>query len=645
MLKEVSVRGNRYTSPIKTKLDGAVVWNLQQMNDLPKILGNADPVHYAQMLPGIQTNNEYKSGINIQGCESSHNGIFIGNVPIYNVSHLLGFFSTFNASHYPTMQLQKIISSAAFPNRLGGELDMNIQDDVSDSISGELSVGLISSQGTLRLPINKKTSITVSLRGSYINLVYGHWMKVDDMAVDYSFFDSNLTLIHRIDDANSIIADFYAGADMGTFDQQGLVNMNARWGNYMGSLHWLHTSPNGLSAKNTIYYTSYRNSFDLGIQTMSYKLPSNISDLGWRTALEWKRLTGGVDIAWHDINPQIIRTEGTYNKTQPEDNQTNTCEASLYVDYTQPLIKDLNLTLGLRGSIYGGRATGVFASADPSVFVSYDNYRFQLSAGYSLRHQYLFQTGFSDMGMPTEFWLSCDKNNPPQYAHAVAVNASVYLFGRMFRISFDAFYKKLCHQIEYNGSVLDFLNEQYDVNKCLLHGNGRNYGFSVMLNKCSGKLTGWISYAYTQAKRTFVEKRGDGEFPASHERPHEIDIVATYAPWKHWSFGATFVYATGTPFTAPTNFLLINTSIITQFGEYNANRLRPYYRLDASVNYKWKGRHIRENGINLSLYNVTCHENDLFYHLKVKSNGTTFVYRPVSFIVDILPSISYFCKF
>ena len=185
MLKEVSVRGNRYTSPIKTKLDGAVVWNLQQMNDLPKILGNADPVHYAQMLPGIQTNNEYKSGINIQGCESSHNGIFIGNVPIYNVSHLLGFFSTFNASHYPTMQLQKFISSAAFPNRLGGELDMNIQDDVSDSISGELSVGLISSQGTLHLPVNKKTSITVSLRGSYINLVYGHWMKVDDMAVDY----------------------------------------------------------------------------------------------------------------------------------------------------------------------------------------------------------------------------------------------------------------------------------------------------------------------------------------------------------------------------------------------------------------------------------------------------------------------------
>lgn len=102
-LDSVLVKGYRYSSAIKSNPDGSMIWDMQRMDNLPQILGNADPIHYAQMLPGIQTNAEYTSGIHIQGCDNSHNHITLGGVPIYNVNHLLGFFSTFNSTHFPSL--------------------------------------------------------------------------------------------------------------------------------------------------------------------------------------------------------------------------------------------------------------------------------------------------------------------------------------------------------------------------------------------------------------------------------------------------------------------------------------------------------------------------------------------------------------
>jgi outer membrane receptor protein involved in Fe transport len=165
-----------------------------------------------------------------------------------------------------------------------------------------------------------------------------------------------------------------------------------------------------------------------------------------------------------------------------------------------------------------------------------------------------------------------------------------------------------------------------------------------MFNKCNGPLTGWISYTYTHATRTFSAIKQTGHYPASHERPHELNAVATYTLNRHWSFGATFVYASGTPFTAPVSISLIDNNLMMKYGEYNSSRLKPYHRLDLSANYKWQSRRCREQGINLSLYNAIAQENELFYYIKTRDDGS-FAYRPVTFMLRILPSISYFCKF
>ena len=641
-LDSVTVRGKRFSSPIKQKVDGSIVWNLQMMDDMPKIMGNADPVHYTQMLPGIQTNNEFKSQVNIQGSDHNHSQVSVFGVPVYNVSHLLGFFSVFNGSHYPSMTVTKNPMSASFPNKLGGELFFDLSDSVPLKASGEAAVGLISSQGTIRLPLSKKVSLNISLRGSYINALYSQWLKTDDETIRYSFYDTNATLLYRIDQSNSLLLDFYHGNDhVSYFSDKYLSDIKDSWGNTLGAIHWLFKGHNGLTGKSTLYVTSYRNKFDLSMQRLQLHVPSSITDVGLKSSATWKRWSAGVDIVRHQINPQKIEAkESPYVHSDVA--SSHSLEGSLYCNYTQPISKYTSLSSGMRGTLYhvDGWTSG---SVDPNIAFIFESYNTQIALSYALRHQYLFQTGFSNVGLPTEYWQTSNAQRRPQYGHLWGLNFSQYLFSHHYKLTADIFYKKLYHQIEHNGSVLDYLNSSANIDSHLLFGKGENYGFSVMLNKCTGSLTGWVSYSYTRAKRWF-DTLGQGSFPANHERPHEVNMVGTYALDKHWSFGAVFVYASGTPFTAPAYVGLLNKNIMVEYNEHNSNRLKPYMRLDLSVNYKWKTRLLKENGINLSLYNTLSRSNDLFYYIKINSEGA-FAYSSVKLALNILPSVSYFCKF
>ncbi len=642
-MDSITVRGHYYSSPLKEGKSGLVRWNLQSMSELPQILGNADPMHYAQLLPGVQTNNEFRSGIHIQGCENSHHFISVEGVPIYNVQHLLGFFSSFNAPHYSSMLLSKTPASAGAANRLGGELTMELPAEGADSLRGEVAVGAISSQGTLRLPLGRRTSLGVSLRVSYMNLLYSRWLEADGNQIRYSFYDANLTLHHVIDERNKLLFDYYGGRDgMSVLENRYFADMRDHWGNQVGGLHWWHDS-GSLAAKTTMYVSSYHNRFDMSMQNMKFSLPSSITAWGLKSKLTWLRWEVGADVVWHHIHPQSLEAEGSFNRSDGSQPVAQSLEGSLFGQFTQPLPMSLSLSVGLRGSAYS-LSDASFWAVDPSVALFYDDHETQFALCYAQKHQYLFQTGFSAMGLPSEFWLSCNKNHRPQYAHEFSVRFSTYLFHRQYRLSADAYYKQLYHQVEYMGSVLDYLNMRYDIERSLIDGKGSNYGFSFMLNKCSGKLTGWVSYAYSHARRQFAERSLEWSYPASHDRPHELNIVLAYSLKKHWSFGSTLVYASGTPFTAVSRLAFINGNLLLQYEDYHASRLKPYLRLNVSANYKWHTNFAREQGLNFTLYNVTAHSNELFYYVSVNDDGL-FAYRPVRFLFKVLPSISYFCKF
>ena len=166
----------------------------------------------------------------------------------------------------------------------------------------------------------------------------------------------------------------------------------------------------------------------------------------------------------------------------------------------------------------------------------------------------------------------------------------------------------------------------------------------MMLHKQSGKFTGWISYSLGRALRNFDNPDYHGWYPANHERIHELNAVASYK-YRRWDFSGVFIYATGLPFTAPKSYYLSSGHIVAEFGEHNACRLRPYIRLDLSATFNIRKTEKYENGINLSIVNALARENDIMYKLKVYPEEGFFRYGRQSFMLRIIPSISYHHKF
>lgn len=655
-LQAVEIRGKRLRSQLR-EIEGTSIISMSLMDEMPHILGNADPLHYAQLLPGVQTNSEYDAGLHIQGCDNSHNYVSLGGAPIYNAAHLLGFFSIFNAGHFTEMSLQKSPVSASFPNRLGGRVDMltptwlAAEDSLwMGGVHGELSVGPMSSQGTLRLPISKRSLLLLSARAAYLNLLYSKWLEVDGDEVKYDFSDYNLSYITQLDDANVLKIEGYWGYDNMKIGQASYgLQGKLKWDNTMAALHWYSRSKDGLneggkdwSMEQMVYYSRYANRLNVGEYSFQVGMRSFIFDLGYKGNFSWGRWRMGAEVVRHQLLPQDIGITGNLANYQTDAHHQLATEASVYLQYCQPLGEKLLMEMGARVSGYHCQKS--FYRVMPHLKFNYDlSPSAKLNLNLGIRNQYLFQTGFSSAGLPTEFWFAADKNHRPQYAYHAALQGEFWFAEKEYRLSVETYYKWLMNQIENNSNMFDILFSSYSFDGSLLHGKGYNYGLNLLLEKRRGKLTGWLSGSLGRAMRKFDGEQYQEWYPAGHERIYELNAVATYRINRRVSLGSTYVLASGTPYTKVNYAYLMSGNLVTEYGPHNGDWVKPYMRLDLSVSYDFATKGKVRSGINFSLYNVTMHGNDLFYRIKVYDNHVR--YNAFKFLMPIMPSINYYCKF
>ena len=655
-LQTVEIRGKRLRSQLR-EIEGTSIISMSLMDEMPHILGNADPLHYAQLLPGVQTNSEYDAGLHIQGCDNSHNYVSLGGAPVYNAAHLLGFFSIFNAGHFSEMSLQKSPVSASFPNRLGGRVDMltptwlAAEDSLSvGTVHGELSVGPMSSQGTLRLPVGKRSLLLLSARAAYLNLLYSKWLEVDGDEVKYDFSDYNLSYITQLDDANVLKFEGYWGYDKMKVGQasHGLQG-KLKWNNTMAALHWYSRSKDGLeerkkdwSMEQMVYYSRYANRLNVDEYSFQVGMRSFIFDLGYKGNFSWGRWSVGAEVIRHQLLPQDVGITGNLANYQTDAQHQQATETSAYLQYCQPLGEKLLMEMGARVSGY--HCQKFFYRVMPHLKFNYDlSQSAKLNLILGIRNQYLFQTGFSSAGLPTEFWFAADQNHRPQYAYHAALQGEFWFAEKEYRLSVETYYKWLMNQIENNCNMFDILFSSYSFDGSLLHGKGYNYGLNLLLEKRRGKLTGWLSGSLGRAMRKFDGAQYQGWYPAGHERIYELNAVATYRINRRVSLGSTYVLASGTSYTKVNYAYLMSGNLVTEYGPHNGDRVKPYMRLDLSVSYDFATKGSVRSGINFSLYNVTMHGNDLFYRIKVYDNHVR--YNAFKFLMPIMPSINYYCKF
>lgn len=643
-LRSVVVSARRYTSPLRSRADGTRTWQLSALQDMPKIMGNTDPLHVAELLPGVLTTAEFDAGLHIQGCDNGHNEVSLDGTPLYGVQHLLGFFSVFNAAHFQTMTYAPTASLQSSSNRLGGLLRMNTMDTIPGLTTGEVAIGPMSSQGTLRLPIGRRTLLVASAREAYMNLLYSRWMKFDDEQLRYNFGDYNLTLLHQATSRDRLRFNFYGGHDLARYDV-GLYQAEARvrWGNQLLSLNHQHVFRDDADLQHTLSYSRYGNDFQILQQDIRLAVPSHIADLSYRSQLRWGAWRVGGEASLLSIQPQSPELEREVHTTYEPEPLQRVQQYTLRGEYVWQLPHGFTLRPTLKGTCYIDDQHEVHWLPSPALTTEWRTARAgTFNLHYAWQHQPLFQTGITSIGLPVEFWLAAGRYGEVQEAHHVSLSHEI-VFGRgRWSLATSIYYKYLRHQIEYGGNFLDFLYTNYDLSRALLHGDGYNYGASITLMRRTGPVTGWVSYTYSRAMRRFTDARYPGTYPSNHDRPHEVNAVVNWRINNHWNVAATYVFCSGTPFTAPDYLFMVNHTLLVQNGRRNAHRLKPYQRLDLSVNYDIRRTARFEHGLNLSIYNTTMANNELFYRLRVHDG--TFAYRAKGTVLTILPSLSYYLR-
>ncbi|MEX0883268.1 MAG: TonB-dependent receptor, partial [Cyclobacteriaceae bacterium] len=226
---------------------------IKQIKELPALMGEVDVFKVLQLLPGVQSGTEGGSGLYVRGGGPDQNLILLDGVPVYNASHLFGFFSIFNADAINNVELIK----GGFPSRYGGRLssviDVSMKEGNMQEFKGEGSIGLIASKVTVEGPIKKdQTSFIFSARRTYLDILARPIIKAATSGnenVGYYFYDLNGKINHIVNDKNRLYLSVYSGDDKAYSRYKDFyVNNNERtdydeefglkWGNFITALRW-----------------------------------------------------------------------------------------------------------------------------------------------------------------------------------------------------------------------------------------------------------------------------------------------------------------------------------------------------------------------------------------------------------------------
>ncbi len=640
-IPEVTLTEHRNISAISGTMSSGIRIDSKQMETFPKMFGYTDPMRYLQSLPGVSTNADQTGGLHVQGGESYHNLLMVSHVPVYGTVNFTGLFSLFNQDHLPQVEF----STSTKSSFLGATLSLDHADTIPQRVSGSASLGLISGQVTLHAPLSVNTALTLSLRRSFLNTIYGSLLEYDGNPLRYGFTDANLTLLHKIDDRNTIDLNMLLSHDKGScIFGIAKVNMDCSWGNALGSLRWRHKG-NRISATSSVFASRYYLEGNIDNALMRGNMPAHINHIGFKTDLSLPHAINiEAEANLYDILPQDPHVTSNKSGTASQPSQ----QAFIGNIYLSRLFKaghSLGITPHILLSRYNEKEQYNCFNTDPAITVEYDMFRKgKITFESGIKHQYLTQTGMTDIGVPIEFWVAAGRYFKPQKAVFSTLSYDLELLQSRYALSVQAYYKLLENQVEYTGFIFDMLTHPYRLEDNLLICSGYNYGLNIMLARQAGAVTGWLSYSYGKSMR-----RGDGElfptlFHSSHERRHELNAVVSYKTGR-FDLGGNLIIASGCPYTPAKNLYLLANSLVIYYDGYNSAQLPPYMRLDLSVTYNLPRRGRLDHSLNLSVFNATAHENYTMGYLYADQDQQTIRYKLAKLIIPVIPSISYSCRF
>jgi outer membrane receptor for ferrienterochelin and colicin len=612
-LEEVKITATTSQSVKSTQMS-AIDISVESIKKVPALLGEVDVIKAIQLLPGVQSGTEGASGLYVRGGGPDQNLILLDGTPVYNASHLFGFFSVFNADAINNVKLIK----GGFPARYGGRsssvLDISLKEGNLKEFKGSGSVGLIASKLTLEGPIIKdRTSFIISARRTYLDLLAQPMIREIAGGDEYSttgyyFYDLNAKINHRISSKDHLYFSVYSGEDRFYQNQDPYTYLydgnlytnearsNLGWGNLTSALRWNHQFTSKLFSNTSLTYSNYdyevRNYTEDIVETAdgitneinSLNFLSGIEDVAAKIDFDYLPAADhyvrfGANYIYHTFKPgasvyQIKNEEiGDLDTILGEDH-VKASEFYLYIEDDYKISNRLKANAGLH---YSGFLVNqkYYHSLQPRLAFRYLlSETLSLKTSYAMMQQYIHLLTNNNIGLPTDLWVPATDLIKPQRSHQVALGIS-RSFTDMYLVSVEGYYKTMDNLIEYSDGA-SFMGSNMGWEEKVESGKGWSYGGELFLEKKLGTMTGWIGYTLSWTNRQF-ETLNQGEvFPYKYDRRHDVAVVLTFPLDERWDFSASWVYGTGTAHTLPTE-RYFGTSDNSYGGDYFFTNDPNYY--------------------------------------------------------------------
>jgi hypothetical protein len=627
-LAEVVVESRRKDDNLIKAQMGTETLNMKSISKVPVIFGEKDVLKTIQLLPGVKSAGEGNSGFYVRGGGADQNLILLDEAPVYNASHLLGFFSTFNSDAIKDATLIKGNGPAQYGGRLSSVLDVKMKEGNNKNYTVNGGLGLISSRLSIEGPIQEdKSSFILSGRRTYADVFLKATEKFKDNIL--YFYDFNAKANYKIDDKNRIYFSGYFGRD-----ELGLgTNFSIDWGNKTGTVRWNRVINNKLFLNTSFIYSDY--SYNVGLKNgeTNFNVNSNIKDVNLKQDYTYylnpkNTIRYGFNSILHTITPSVF--SGTV-KNNVNKVGRNGLENAIYVNNNFKASQLLTFDYGLRASAYtimGGDIYNIYDGdkITSSVLLQKNefgktylnleprftgNYRLNdlssVKFAYARNVQHLHLLSNATAASPSDQWIGDSYNIKPELADQTSVGYARNFKNNTYELGVELYYKSMQNQLDYKDGTN--INTIADVESALLYGVGRAYGLELIAKKKLGSFSGWVSYTLSKTERK-IDGINDGQwYNAKQDRTHDISIVTILELNQKWTVSGVFVYYTGNAVTFPTGKYNLGGQTIFQYASRNANRMPDYHRLDLSVTYENKKKKKNEGSWNFSLYNAYGREN------------------------------------
>jgi hypothetical protein len=665
-LEEVVVTAEKRNDNVVNAQMGVAKVNLAEVKNVPVLFGERDILKTLQLLPGIKSAGEGNSGFYVRGGSTDQNLILLDEAPVYNASHLLGFFSTFNSDAIKDVTVYKGGMPSQYGGRLSSVLDIRMNDGNRKNYTAEGGIGLISSRLKLEGPLVKdKSSFMISGRRTYADAFLAFAPDTSIRNNTLYFYDLNAKANYQLNSKNTVYLSGYFGRD-----KLGLAKtFGFDWGNSTATLRWNHLYSNKLFSNTSLIYSNYNYVIQNFIEENNFKVTSSIKDVNLKQDFQLSlnnrhNLRFGADAAHHTIAPgEITATEkSSVNESSIE--KRRGLDLAIYISDEWGVSDRLNITYGLRGSSFlllgpgkftrfdiQGDPIGVksykaaeivkhYINLEPRASLSYTiNPSESVKASYTRNTQNLHLMSNSTSTSPTDLYIMNSNNVKPELADQVAAGYFRNFKEDRYEFSAEVYYKWMQNQIEYRSGT--DLRGNSNVEADLLYGDGRAYGFELFLKKRFGRFNGWIGYTLSKTERKFDDISNGAWFNVKQDRTHDLSLVGIYKPGARWTFSSTFVFNTGSAVTYPTGKYQINGRTLFYYSERGSNRLPDYHRLDFSATLDGKPGKKLQSSWSFGLYNLYNRHNAYSIDFRTDPNDATRTQAVKTTLFGIIPSVTW----